>query len=160
MTRDRLAERYRAYIDCLNRQDWARLGDFVHDRVRYNDVQIGLDGYLRMLEGDFLAIPDLRFEIERLLVDPPGVACRLHFDCTPSGRLFGIPVNGQRVRFAENVFYEFEDERIVWGGGSFGAGERVASDGWRTDAARVSGVSASNIQPNRNGVDCEIPARF
>ncbi|HHJ1604509.1 TPA: ester cyclase [Pseudomonas aeruginosa] len=116
MTRDRLAERYRAYIDCLNRQDWARLGDFVHDRVRYNDVQIGLDGYLRMLEGDFLAIPDLRFEIERLLVDPPGVACRLHFDCTPSGRLFGIPVNGQRVRFAENVFYEFEDERIagVW----------------------------------------------
>ena len=49
MTRDRLAERYRAYIDCLNRQDWARLGDFVHDRVRYNDVQIGLDGYLRML---------------------------------------------------------------------------------------------------------------
>lgn len=77
MTRDRLAERYRAYIDCLNRQDWARLGDFVHDRVRYNDVQIGLDGYLRMLEGDFLAIPDLRFEIERLLVDPPGVACRL-----------------------------------------------------------------------------------
>lgn len=57
MTRDRLAERYRAYIDCLNRQDWARLGDFVHDRVRYNDVQIGLDGYLRMLEGDFLAIP-------------------------------------------------------------------------------------------------------
>lgn len=49
---------------------------------------------------------------------------------------------------------------VVWGGGSFGAGERVASDGWRTDAARVSGVSASNIQPNRNGVDCEIPARF
>lgn len=84
MTRDRLAERYRAYIDCLNRRDWTRLGDFVHDRVRYNDVQIGLDGYLRMLEGDFLAIPDLRFEIERLLVDPPGVACRLHFDCTPA----------------------------------------------------------------------------
>ncbi|MFK1433534.1 ester cyclase [Pseudomonas aeruginosa] len=116
MTRDRLAERYRAYIDCLNRRDWTRLGDFVHDRVRYNDVQIGLDGYQRMLEGDFLAIPDLRFEIERLLVDPPAVACRLHFDCPPGGRLFGIPVKGQRVRFAENVFYEFEDERIagVW----------------------------------------------
>ncbi|MGV8664249.1 ester cyclase, partial [Pseudomonas aeruginosa] len=57
MTRDRLAERYRAYSHCLNRQDWARLGDFVHDRVRYNDVQIGLGGYLRMLEGGFLAIP-------------------------------------------------------------------------------------------------------
>ncbi|HCQ9357526.1 TPA: hypothetical protein OMK07_001965 [Pseudomonas aeruginosa] len=53
-----------------------------------------------------------------------------------------------------------ERSNLLWGGGSFGAGERVASDGWRTDAARVSGVSASNIQPNRNGVDCEIPARF
>lgn len=63
-----------------------------------------------MLEGGFLATADLRFEIERLL------ACRLRFDCTPGGQLFGIPVNGQRVRFAENVFYEFEDERIagVW----------------------------------------------
>lgn len=25
----------------------------------------------------------------------------------------------------------------VWGGGSFGAGERVASDGWKPDVARV-----------------------
>lgn len=48
----------------------------------------------------------------------------------------------------------------VWGGGHIGAGERVASDGWRPDAARVSGIGASNVQPNRNGMDCEIPARF
>lgn len=25
----------------------------------------------------------------------------------------------------------------LWGGGSFGAGERVASDGWKPDVARV-----------------------
>lgn len=25
----------------------------------------------------------------------------------------------------------------MWGGGSFGAGERVASDGWKPDVARV-----------------------
>ena len=48
----------------------------------------------------------------------------------------------------------------MWGGGHIGAGERVASDGWRPDAARVSGIGASNVQPNRNGMDCEIPARF
>ncbi len=28
------------------------------------------------------------------------------------------------------------DDRL-WGGGSFGAGERVASDGWKPDVARV-----------------------
>ncbi|WP_082109116.1 ester cyclase [Azospirillum thiophilum] len=32
------------------------------------------------------------------------------------GRLFGIPVNGKRGRFAENVFSGFRDDRIgvVW----------------------------------------------
>ncbi|MEX7115907.1 hypothetical protein AB2C39_31985, partial [Pseudomonas aeruginosa] len=64
---------------------------------------------------------------------------------------------GQRMDLPEEAWAFIKQ---LWGGGSFGAGERVASDGWRTDAARVSGVSASNIQPNRNGVDCEIPARF
>lgn len=36
MRRDDLAATYRAYIDCLNRQDWTNLGQFVHDEVRYN----------------------------------------------------------------------------------------------------------------------------
>jgi predicted ester cyclase len=40
----------------------------------------------------------------------------LRFDCTPTAILFGLPVNGKRVSFAENVFYEFRDQRIekVW----------------------------------------------
>jgi predicted ester cyclase len=30
--------------------------------------------------------------------------------------LFGLPVNGKRISFTENVFYEFRDQRIeqVW----------------------------------------------
>jgi predicted ester cyclase len=69
-----------------------------------------------MLEGDFDAIPDLRFEIALLIADPPLIASRLHFDCTPRGMLFDLPVNGRRVKFAENVFYEFVERRIrrVW----------------------------------------------
>ncbi len=118
--------------------------------MRYNDVQIGLDGYLRMLEGDFLAIPDLRFEIERLLVDPPGVACRLHFDCTPSGRLFGIPVNGQRVRFAENVFYEFEDERIA---GVWSVIDPAETRAWLLRGLAVAGEPAPRAGRKRPFVD-------
>jgi predicted ester cyclase len=111
--RDALAEVYRGYIECLNRQDWAQLGDYVDSAARYNGQQIGLDGYRRMLEGDFRAIPDLRFNIELLVVDPPLVASCLRFDCTPIGTLFDMPVNGRRVRFDENVFYRFSNARIV-----------------------------------------------
>lgn len=62
-----------------------------------------------MLEGDFRAIPDLSFNIVLLVCEAPHVACRLTFDCTPVGTLFDLPVNGRRVRFDENVFYEYRD---------------------------------------------------
>lgn len=108
-----LEQIYRSYIDCLNRQDWLRLEDFVAADVVHNDRRIGLDGYRRMLESDFRAIPDLYFKIDLLVVDTQKVASRLAFDCTPVGQLFGLPVNGRRVRFSENVFYLFSEGRIV-----------------------------------------------
>ena len=116
MTRDELSEIYRGYIDCLNRQDWDRLGLFVDNAVEYNGAAVGLMGYRGMLEDDFRAIPDLRFAIEILIADPPRIASRLHFDCTPRAMLFDLPVNGKRVKFAENVIYEFSAGRIrkVW----------------------------------------------
>ena len=116
MTRDELSTIYRRYIDCLNRQDWDELGELVDDEVHYNGNRVGLDGYRSMLEGDFRAIPDLRFQIDLLICDPPRIASRLHFDCTPIGTLFDLPVNGRRVQFDENVFYEFAGARIerVW----------------------------------------------
>ncbi len=108
-----LSQLYRGYIDCLNQQDWQRLGDFVDEGVVYNGRQVGLEGYRHMLEGDFLAIPDLRFVIEFLVVDEPKVASRLVFECTPIGLLFGLAVDGRCVKFSENVFYEIANGRIV-----------------------------------------------
>lgn len=113
MAHDALADIYRDYIDCLNRRDLPALGRFVHEDVHYNGARVGLSGYRRMLEGDFAAIPDLRFEIALCVSEPPRVAARLLFDCTPHGTLFDLPVNGRRVAFSENVFYEFRDGRIV-----------------------------------------------
>ena len=69
-----------------------------------------------MLERDFRAIPDLHFNILLLISEPPHIASRLGFDCTPQEILFGLPVNGKRISFTENVFYEFREQRIdkVW----------------------------------------------
>ena len=116
MDKDALAAVYRGYIDCLNRQDWPGLGQFVGDDVHYNGRWVGLAGYRGMLEQDFEAIPDLRFNIALLISDPPTIASRLLFDCTPRGVLFGLAVNGRRVSFSENVFYTFREQRIaqVW----------------------------------------------
>jgi predicted ester cyclase len=116
MTKDELSSIYRAYIACLNAQDWDKLGQFVGDEVSYNERQIGLPGYRAMLERDFAEIPDLYFNVQLLVSDPPTIASRLSFDCRPKGKFLGLDVNGRRVVFTENVFYQFRDVKIdrVW----------------------------------------------
>jgi predicted ester cyclase len=116
MTHADLSDLYRGYIACLNKQDWPNLGQFVREEVYYNGERVGLSGYREMLEQDFRAIPDLHFNILLLISEPPHIASRLGFDCTPQGILFGLPINGKRISFTENVFYEFREQRIdkVW----------------------------------------------
>src|SRR4051812_16302192 len=112
MNKTDFSDVYRAYIACLNKQDWSKLERFVHDEVHYNGQRIGISVYREMLERDFYEIPDLYFNIQLLISDRPYIASRLRFDCTPRGIFLGLHVNGKRVSFAENVFYEFRQEKI------------------------------------------------
>src|SRR5258708_34296429 len=108
-----LADIYRDYIACLNKQDWPKLGQFVDDEVIHNGRRVGLSGCFEMLERDFDDIPDLYFNVQMLISDPPYIASRIGFDCTPKGKFFGLHVNGKRVCFTVNVIYEFRSEKIV-----------------------------------------------
>ena len=116
MLKAELSGLYRGYIACLNRQDWPKLGQFVDDDAHYNGQRIGISGYRQMLVRDFHEIPDLFFNVQLLICDPPYIASRLAFNCTPRGSFLGLNVNGKRVSFTENVFYEFREEKIekVW----------------------------------------------
>jgi predicted ester cyclase len=116
MTNAELSDLYRGYIACLNQQDWQKLEQFVDGDVHHNGRQIGLSGYRRMLERDFDEIPDLHFNVRLLIADEPYLASRLAFDCSPKAKFLGLDVNGKRVSFTENVFYEFRREKIaqVW----------------------------------------------
>lgn len=116
MDQARLTLIYSEYIASLNERDWTRLGEFVDSDVVHNGLQLGLAGYRSMLEGNVRDIPDLRFEMELLVVQPPHIGSRLKFDCRPIGSFFELPINGRRVIFYENVFYRFDRWRIaeVW----------------------------------------------
>lgn len=116
MASDNIGDIYRAYIACLNNRDWDALGAFVADDVTRNAKLLRLSGYREMLERDVSEIPDLRFHILLTVCEPPFVATRLGFDCTPKAKFLGLDVNGRRVTFTENVIYEFSDGKIqhVW----------------------------------------------
>ena len=108
-----LSNVYRNYIDCLNKQDWPKLGQFVDDEVIHNGRRVGLSGYGEMLARDFDEIPDLYFNVQLLICDPPFLASRILFDCTPKGKFLGLDINSKRISFSENVIYEFRSEKIV-----------------------------------------------
>jgi predicted ester cyclase len=116
MIKTDLSDTYRGYIACLNKQDWPRLEHFVDTEVCYNVQRVGIRKYREMLERDFAEIPDLYFNIQLLICEAPYVASRLVFDCTPQGKFLGLHVNGKKVSFTENVFYEFRRRKIaqVW----------------------------------------------
>lgn len=107
---------YREYINCLNRRDITGLAKFVHDNVHYNNQQVGLPGYQKMLEKNFIEIPDLYFDIQLLISSNAYIASRLHFDCTPQKDFLGLHINGKKISFTENVFYQFKEGKIeqVW----------------------------------------------
>lgn len=113
MDQARLTLIYSDYIACLNERDWTKLGEFVDSDVVHNGLKLGLAGYRGMLERNVRDIPDLRFETDLLVVQPPRIGSRLKFDCRPIGSFFDLPINGRHVIFYENVFYRFDRARIV-----------------------------------------------
>lgn len=113
MTKEQIEHAYRDYIECLNSRDLSMLERYVQQDATHNGRALGLSGYREMLERDFADIPDLRFSVELLVVDPPYVASRLHFDCTPRAMFMNLDVDGIEVSFAENVFYAVEKGKIA-----------------------------------------------
>lgn len=111
-----LSARYLAYLKVLNERRFDDLVDFVHEAVTYNDEVLTRRQYQDLLERDVSEIPDLYFDVGKLVVAEDQVACRLLFDCTPRSAFLGLPTNGRRIVFAEHVFYRFAGGRIaqVW----------------------------------------------
>ncbi len=111
-----LADRYRGYLTCLNERRFHDLPEFVHEPVVHNDRTLRIAEFQDLLRRDAAEIPDLNYEIERLVVQGEQVACRIRFDCTPTASFRGIPPTGRPISFVEHVFYRYEDGRIaqIW----------------------------------------------
>jgi predicted ester cyclase len=108
-----LADRYRAYLACLNERRFHDLPEFVHEPVVHNDRTLRIAEFQDLLRRDAAEIPDVHYEIERLVVHGDQVACRIRFDCTPAASFRGIPATGRSISFVEHVFYRYEDGRIA-----------------------------------------------
>jgi predicted ester cyclase len=113
MTNADLAARYRAYLDALNERRLDDLVDFVQDELSYNGQTMTRRQYQDLIAADIAAIPDLFYDAQIIVASGDQVACRLVFDCIPQHEFLGFSPNGERLRFAEHLFYHFRDGRIA-----------------------------------------------
>jgi predicted ester cyclase len=111
-----LEARYRLYLDALNERRLDDLVHYVQDELSYNGETMTRRQYQDIIAADIAAIPDLIFDAQIIIASADHVACRLLFNCTPQHEFLGFSPNGERLRFAEHVFYHFRDGRIaaVW----------------------------------------------
>lgn len=116
MTNAALVATYRAYLTALNERRLDDLVRYVHDELVYNGDTMTRRQYRDLIADDTEAVPDLFYDAQIIVADNNRVACRILFDCTPQLPFLGFSPNGQRITFAEHVFYDFGDGRIaaVW----------------------------------------------
>jgi predicted ester cyclase len=117
MTDDALAAFYRRYNACCNEHRFDDFGEFVAHDVVINGTDRGLDAYMENLRFIVRAFPDYRWELRRLVIEPPWLAAHLTDTGTHRGPFHGIPATGRSVRTEEFAFYRIDGDRIaeVWG---------------------------------------------
>jgi predicted ester cyclase len=113
MTHVDLETRYSAYLDALNERRLDDLVHYVQDELSYNGETMTRRQYQDLIAADIAAIPDLIFDAHIIVASGDQLACRLVFDCTPQHEFLGFAPNGERLCFAEHVFYHFRDGRIA-----------------------------------------------
>ena len=113
MTNADLETRYRAYLDALNERRLDDLVLYVQDELSYNGEIMTRRQNQDLIAADITAIPDLIFDAHIVVTSGDNVACRLVFDCTPQHEFLGFSPNGERLVFAEHVFYHFLGGRIA-----------------------------------------------
>lgn len=104
---------YRAYLDTLNEHRLSDLDQHVHDQISYNSQPLSRRQYQDLIAADLAAIPDLRYEADLIVAGADHIACRLVFRCTPEHEFLGFTPNGERLVFAEHVFYRYREGRIA-----------------------------------------------
>lgn len=104
---------WRAYLDALHERRLDRLGEFVHDPIRFNDVDVPLADYAAAINSNIMAVPDFHWDVADLVADGDSLATRLIDTGTAVSEWLGITPTGKPFRTTEFAFYRFRDGKIA-----------------------------------------------
>ena len=108
-----LADIYHRYISSIVAGDLDSMAEFVAEDVVHNGNLLGLEGYKSLLKRNIVATK-MGIQIKRLIADERHVAALLVFTTSEATQdLIGYRLDGQIFSYAENVIYDFDENRRI-----------------------------------------------
>ncbi|MFT2691879.1 ester cyclase [Clavibacter zhangzhiyongii] len=106
------------FLEFINSGDEEIGREVIHEQAAFMtpfspEPLCGLDGYLRILSVMRGAIPDVRWTVQRLVVEGDHVAARFELRGTHGGEFLGVPATGKPIAVGASNFYRFAEGRIV-----------------------------------------------
>ena len=126
----------RYFNEVINGQKLNRLGeffsrDYIWHQMNGIDVHSSQDSsHVSMLRFIYLAMPDIHYTIDNVIVEGDMVAVNSTVTGTAKSEMFGLPAAQKKVRFKQMFFFRLKNNKITeeW--------EVVDLDGLKTQLAK------------------------
>lgn len=112
----------RGFYDLINAGDLSTFGEAIADDFVEHEVTPGLaptkEGVLQFFGMYFSAFPDLRMDVEEVLVSGDKAVVRAQVTGTHQGEMMGMPATGKRVDVSLIDIIRFGDDGLAhehWG---------------------------------------------
>ncbi|MEU4678834.1 ester cyclase [Micromonospora sp. NPDC023737] len=112
MTESDLRDWYMRYAEALNAHQFDRMAEFINDEVLLGGHPGSRDDVVTVLKGIADAVPDIRWEVDELLIDRDGIAVRAINTGTPTKEWLGIQPSGASFKIVEYAIYKVRDGRF------------------------------------------------
>jgi steroid delta-isomerase-like uncharacterized protein len=113
MTDRDLRSWYLRYAEALNNHELDGMDEFINDEVLLDGAPGKRDDVVAVLKGIVDAVPDIRWDLQELLIDRDRIAVRAINTGTPAKEWLGVPPSGASFEIVEYAIYTVGDGRFV-----------------------------------------------
>ncbi len=113
MNESEIRDMYSHYSSALNARRLEELDDLIGARVVLNGLPVPRAAVISAISHNLDAVPDMRWELDEMLIDGDRVAVRATNTGTPVKKWLGVEPSGARFEIAEIAIYKIDKGRFV-----------------------------------------------
>jgi steroid delta-isomerase-like uncharacterized protein len=104
---------YLQYVAALDGRELDKMDQFIADEVMLNGTPGRREDVVADMRSILDAVPDMRWEVDEVLIDRDRIAVRARNTGTPQKQWLGVPASGKSFAIVEYAIYRVRDGRFV-----------------------------------------------